>query len=149
LVNFSYDATTIAADHYLIYLQPDDTLVSDPEGNCTPGPDAGSNGPGTTDPTTWPLQVSVGRSGETVKNLTIGQCYDVVIRAYASDGTPGLPSLPATAAPIELLDYWRLYHQEGGQDPGGIHCQEAGGGLSTLALVGPLLWHRRRKRAPG
>ncbi len=104
------------------------------------------------DPTHWAIQQTVQNPGNAnlsypMTGLTNGVCYDVAVIAFYSDGTQGNPTATVTAAPIEILDYWRLYRKSGGQDPGGLHCQAAGGGLAPLAFVlAALVFFRSRRR---
>jgi hypothetical protein len=150
------------ADHFIVYAQEDDALTPSYTGACSYGSsDGGTEGStdggitGTTvDPTHWPIQFTVPTpSGETssqaVTGLTNGHCYDVSIIAFYQDGTQGIPSPVISESPIEIFDYWRLYHAAGGADDGGLHCQSAGGGLIPLALAMGLLFVLRRRRRAG
>ncbi len=140
------------ADHFVIYYQEDDALTPDFMGTCTGDggvPDGGTAA--TVDPTGWANQLTVQSPSSDVDSspvpgLTNGHCYDVAIIAFYQDGTQGLPSPVLSAAPIEIFDYWRLYHSAGGADQGGAHCQSAGGGLVPLALAAALLLVMRRRR---
>ena len=113
---------------------------------------SGSGAATTVNPDGWPIQSNLpgGSATANLTSLVNGHCYEVSIRAFYADGTEGFASAPIWEAPIEIFDYWRLYHQDGGQDPGGLHCQAAAGGLPPLAIVGSLLvwWRRRRRRRP-
>jgi hypothetical protein len=147
-VDFGYDATSIPADHFRVFAQPDDAQTANSQGQCSPGADSGAGSSIATDPSGWPVQQDFSSSGQRIEGLTIGRCYDIEVQAFATDQTAGLISAPITGAPIEVLDYWRLYHLQGGQDQGGVHCQQAGG-ISMVALLVPLLWQLRRRRASG
>jgi hypothetical protein len=147
-VDFAYDSSSIPADHYRVFAQPDDSQAANSQGQCSPSADAGAGSSMAIDPSGWPVQQDFSRSGLRIEGLNIGRCYDVEVQAFASDQTPGQVSNPVAGAPIEVLDYWRLYHLQGGQDPGGTHCQQVGG-FSIAAFLAPLLWHLRRKRASG
>jgi hypothetical protein len=154
--NFNYDPTNASGDnpdHFVVYYQPDDGLVPTALGVCgsadggvvpttaTTAELAAWEQATTPTPTTSPMNWSLG-------SLTNGQCYDVAVVAYYSDGTQGNPSGVYSAAPIEIWDYWRLYHAAGGQDQGGVHCQSAGGTLVPLGLILVVLfWLSQRRRA--
>jgi uncharacterized protein (TIGR03382 family) len=158
------DDTGDNADHFIVYAQEDDTLTPTYAGACGFGDvDAGTDGGeqptlfdggilgSTVDPTGWPIQVTVptpssSDNSTAVTGLTNGHCYDVSIIAFYPDGTQGYPTPVFAAAPIEIFDYWRLYHSAGGADDGGLHCQSAGGGLIPLALAAALLLVLRRRR---
>jgi uncharacterized protein (TIGR03382 family) len=152
------DDTGDNADHFIVYAQEDNTLSPSFQGTCSYG---GSDGGevevdggiigSTVDPTGWPIQVTVptpssSDNSTAVTGLTNGHCYDVSIIAFYPDGTQGYPTPVFAAAPIEIFDYWRLYHSAGGADDGGLHCQSAGGGLIPLALAAALLLVLRRRR---
>jgi hypothetical protein len=123
------------------------------------GTDAGSDGGlpyydgGTIDPTGWNQMSIQGNSASAmlITGLTNGVCYDLVVQAFASDGTAGYYSALVTAAPFDSQDWWRLYKTQGGADNGGWHCQAGGGGL-TLASLSILLLLRRlgaKRKAAG
>ncbi len=128
------------------------------------GTDGGSSGYGPqpstappssgSDPTAWPNPVSVPNPGSNnlsyaLSGLTNGACYDVAVAAVYPDSTVGYTTTVVTRAPIEIFDYWRLYHTAGGNDSGGLHCQASGGGLAPLAMVlAALLILRTRRRRP-
>lgn len=148
------------ADHFIIYAQEDDTLTPSFQGGCSYGGEDGGEGEAdggiigaTLDPTGWPIQVTVPTPTSTdnsasITGLTNGHCYDVSIIAFYPDGTQGIATPVVAEAPIEIFDYWRLYHAGGGQDQGGLHCQSARGGLIPLALaIGMLFALKRRRRA--
>ncbi|MHB8419985.1 MAG: hypothetical protein ACYDCL_18065 [Myxococcales bacterium] len=137
-------------DHFIVYFQPDDAFRPTAFGQCTvdggvtvstPSDFTGWKTYQTPTPNASPMTVSL-------TGLTNGRCYDVAVEAFYSDGTPGTPSTVQTAAPIEIWDYWRLYHSAGGADAGGAHCQSAGGTLVPLALLlVALFWLSQRRRA--
>lgn len=78
-----------------------------------------------------------------IGGLKIGTLYKVLVYSLSVNGTPSLPSDPKFGTPINALDYWELYQQTGGTEPGG--CGGGPAGLtSLLAVAGALALRRRR-----
>ncbi|MHB1843469.1 MAG: hypothetical protein ACYCWW_01365 [Deltaproteobacteria bacterium] len=157
VLGWTFASNGITPDHFLVYSQPDTFGGCDggiPGGDVYArwGEDGGVTGapgdPG--DPSNWngaTQKEPTNAVSATLTNLQNGNCYDMSVRAYYVDGTPGEYSQPVASTPIEILDYWRLAHEAGLQDPGGPHCASASGGLPPLAwALAGLFFLRRRRR---
>ncbi len=157
-MDWSFVSNGITPDHFLVYTQKDTFGGCDggiaggalyENFGADGGPTGSPGDPG--DPSNWSgatQQAPAGVTSAMLSNLENETCYDLSARAFYVDGTPGDYSQPVAASPIEVLDYWRLAHQAGLQDPGGFHCASASGGLPplALALAGLLFLRRRRSR---
>ncbi len=118
---------------------------------------AGSGGTGTTDgyrvkwgPHNGTLNDSHDLTGSGTTEFDIGGLqndteYDVQVLALSPGKNPSEPTAIASAKPIFVNDFWRLYRQEGGQEQGG--CAAGAGGLLALLALVPLAWRRHRRRS--
>jgi hypothetical protein len=88
----------------------------------------------------------------TIKGLTNGTTYDVVVAAVDGSGNVGPPSSCVSDYPAPVNDFWDQYRAAGGQAGGGFCALEAVGlPVGSAGLVGGLatallatLRHRRR-----
>ena len=88
------------------------------------------------------LNITGGQTSGRIERLTNGKEYRVQVTALTTSGNESPRSDPATGTPVEILDFWRLYQQDGGREQGG--CATGAAGLTALLALTPLLWRRRR-----
>src|SRR6266568_5003002 len=89
------------------------------------------------------LAVTGGQTSGRITGLANDTGYTVRVSALTKGGNESPRSDPATGTPVEILDFWRLYHQnDQGREQGG--CATGAAGLTALLALTPLLWRRRR-----
>ena len=85
-----------------------------------------------------------------IKSLTNGQPYYVSVTAVDANDNESTLSEQGKGTPVEVVDAWQHYIQQGGAEQGGFSACRAqptgsgGGWLAGLALVALALWMRRR-----
>ena len=88
------------------------------------------------------LNVTGGQTNGRIGDLINDKEYSVRVSALTAGGNESPRSDPATGTPVVILDFWRLYQQDGGREQGG--CATGAAGLTALLALAPLLWRRRR-----
>ncbi|HEY2028012.1 MAG TPA: MXAN_2562 family outer membrane beta-barrel protein [Myxococcales bacterium] len=81
-------------------------------------------------------------TGDTLKDDTT---YQVFVFANDRYGNQSEPSAGAAGTPVQVLDFYGLYRQEGGNSKGGCSSAGAGTWIALLALATGILVRRRKK----
>ena len=87
--------------------------------------------------------VTGGQTTGRIEGLINDKEYSVTVSALTAGGNESPRSTAATGTPVVILDFWRLYRQDGGREQGG--CATGAAGLTALLALTPLLWRRRRR----
>ncbi len=136
--------TTTTTGNVGISTIPCDYLVG---ASCTPGQPVYTS-------INSPTLASEGNGSYTIKGLTNGTTYNVVVAAVDSSGNVGPPSPEVCDYPAPVNDFFKNYTNDGGKAGGGFCTLEAVGmPASSAALFGGLgasfvgAVRRRRRRA--
>jgi fibronectin type III domain protein len=79
-----------------------------------------------------------------INGLSNGTTYDVYVLAYSVGGNPGPRSGPFPGMPAAAANFWDVYKDRNGTDPGGC----ASGSAGVLALLGAASLLALRRRRP-
>jgi hypothetical protein len=99
-------------------------------GNCNPASAAAYTNTGN------PSVTGLNIGQYVIKGLTNGKTYDVVVSAVDGSGNVGPPSTCVTDYPAPVIDFFKLYRQDGGQAGGSFCALEAVGEPAGAPIVG-------------
>jgi hypothetical protein len=99
-------------------------------GNCTPASAAAYTNTGN------PSVTGLNIGQYVIKGLTNGKNYDVVVSAVDGSGNVGPPSTCVTDYPAPVIDFFKLYREDGGQAGGSFCALEAAGEPAGAPIVG-------------
>ncbi len=99
-------------------------------GNCSPASAAACTNTGN------PSVTGLNIGQYVIKGLTNGKNYDVVVSAVDGSGNVGPPSTCVTDYPAPVIDFFKLYREDGGQAGGSFCALEAAGEPAGAPIVG-------------
>jgi hypothetical protein len=83
--------------------------------------------------------------GGRITGLTNNVTYTVVVLARSQGNNQSDASNSLTGTPVDVLDFWRSYKQDGGREQGG--CATGAASLVALLALAPLALRVRRRRS--